>query len=230
MDFLKIILLSLFSLAMLFLITKIMGYRQISELSFFDYVEGITIGSIAAEMSTNIDLEWWKGVTAIGVYGIVGVLLSLMTRKSITARKIISGKPIVLIEQGKISEKSLKKAKIDINDLLASARLNGYFNIADIDCAVMENTGKISFQPTALKRQLNPKDFSFAPEREGLCYNVIIDAKIMQSDLKNAKMTEKQLKNQLKSRGVDLNNVLLATLDINKKLTVFEKGIDNNNQ
>ena len=92
MDFAYIIILSFVSLAVLFIITKIMGFRQISEMSFFDYVIGITIGSIAAEMATNIDLEWWKGILAMVVYGVVGVLISVLAQKSVKARKFISGK------------------------------------------------------------------------------------------------------------------------------------------
>ena len=128
MEFLYIVILSIVSLAVLFIITKVIGFRQISEMSFFDYVIGITIGSIAAEMSTNIDLEWWKGITAMAVYGIIGVILSLLSQKSLAARKIISGKPIILIEKGKIIKKNMKKARIELDDLLSSARGNGYFN------------------------------------------------------------------------------------------------------
>ncbi len=223
MEFLYIVLLSLASVVVLFAITKIIGYRQISELSFFDYVVGITIGSVAAEMSTNIDIEWWKGITAMLIYGIIGLSLSLLSQKSIKARKFISGRPIILIEKGKIIKDNIKKARIDIDDLLASARINGYFNIGDIDYAIMENTGKISFQPMPLKRQLNPKDFNFAPVREGLCINVIIDGKIMENDLKNAGMTKKELEKQVKAQNKKIENILLATVDANNSLTLFEK-------
>ena len=86
MEFAKIIILSVTAMVVLFLLTKLMGYRQINEMSFFDYVIGITIGSIAAEMSTNLELEWWKGITAMAVWAIIGLLLSVITQKSIKAR------------------------------------------------------------------------------------------------------------------------------------------------
>lgn len=223
MEFLYIIILSLVSITVLFIITKLMGYRQISEMSFFDYVVGISIGSIAAEMATNIDIEWWKGVTAMIIYGVIGIFLSVITQKSIKARRFISGTPIVLIEKGKINKESLKKARIEIDDLLTSARGNGYFNIGDIDYAIMETTGKISFLPVALKRQLTPQDFNFAPEREGLYVNVIIDGKIMDEDLKYAKMTMPHLKAELKKQNKKAEDVLLATVDIKKQLTIYPK-------
>lgn len=223
MEFVYVIVLSLGSILVLFVLTKIMGYRQISEMSFFDYIVGISIGSIAAEMATNVDLEWWKGVLAMTIYGGAGFLLSLVTQKSIRARKFISGQPIVLMENGKIIKKNLNKARLEINDLLTSARGNGYFNLADIDFAIMETTGKISFAPVSGKRQLNPQDFNFTPQKEGLYINVIVDGKIMEEDLKKSGMTLNELKRQLKSQGKKLQDIILATVDINKSLTIFEK-------
>lgn len=223
MDFAYIIILSFVSLAVLFITTKIMGFRQISEMSFFDYVIGITIGSIAAEMATNIDLEWWKGILAMVVYGVVGVLISVLAQKSVKARKFISGKPIIIIERGKISKKGMRKARVELDDLLTSARVNGYFNLSDIDYAIMETTGKISFQPVAQKRQLNPKDFNFAPEREGLYINVIMDGHIIDDNLSVAGVTKRELDNMLKAKGDKLENIFLGTIDINKQLTTYLK-------
>lgn len=223
MEFVYVMVLSLGSILVLFVLTKIMGYRQISEMSFFDYIIGISIGSIAAEMATNVDLEWWKGVLAMTIYGGVGFLLSFVTQKSIRARKFISGQPIVLMENGKIIKKNLNKARLEINDLLTSARGNGYFNLADIDFAIMETTGKISFAPVSGKRQLNPQDFNFTPQKEGLYINVIVDGKIMEEDLKKSGMTLNELKRQLKSQGKKPQDIILATVDINKSLTIFEK-------
>lgn len=224
MEFLYIIILSVVSLAVLFIITKVIGFRQISEMSFFDYVIGITIGSIAAEMSTNIDLEWWKGITAMAVYGIIGVILSLLSQKSIIARKIISGKPIILIENGKIRKNSLKKARISLDDLLSSARGNGYFDLSDIDYAIMETTGKISFQPVGQKRNLNPKDFNFAPQNEGIYINIIMDGNIIEDNLSVAGITKKELGNMLKARGEKVEDIILGTIDSNKQLSIFKKN------
>lgn len=224
MEFLYIVILSVVSLAVLFIITKVIGFRQISEMSFFDYVIGITIGSIAAEMSTNIDLEWWKGITAMAVYGIIGVILSLLSQKSLAARKIISGKPIILIEKGKISKKNMKKARIELDDLLSSARGNGYFNLSDIDYAIMETTGKISFQPVGQKRNLNPKDFNFAPQNEGIYINIIMDGNIIEDNLSVAGITKKELGNMLKARGERVEDIILGTIDSNKQLSIFQKN------
>ena len=223
MEFLNIIVLTIVSFLILFLLSKIMGYRAISELSFFDYVVGITIGSVAAEMATNIDMEWWKGATAMVIYALFDVLFSVLSQKSFFARQLISGTPIVLIYKGKIIKKNMKKAKIDLNELLSSARVAGYFNIADIEYAIMETKGSISFMPVPLKRPLNPKDFNFAPESEGLTVNVIIDGKIIDDDLKDAGITRKDLIRRVKQQNREVKNIFLGVMDSKGVLTLFDK-------
>lgn len=221
MEFAKIIILSVVAMAVLFLLTKLMGFRQINEMSFFDYVIGITIGSIAAEMSTNLDLAWWKGITAMAVWAIIGVLLSIVTQKSIKARRFISGEAIIIMQNGKIIKKNMKKAKIDIDDLIASARSNGYFNLADIDFAIMEITGNISFMPTPLKRALNPKDFNFAPQKENLSYDVVLDGKFVEKEIEKSKVSKNELKKMIENREIKLSEIALASIDKNKQLTII---------
>lgn len=223
MEFLQIVLLTVVSFIVLFVMTKIMGFRAISELSFLDYVVGITIGSVAAEMSTNIDIEWWKGVTAMAIYALFAVLSAYLSQKSARARRFLSGEPIIIINNGNIDKKAMKKAKIEINDLLTSARTQGYFDLADIDYAIMETTGKISFMPTPAQRQLNPKDFNFNPQRKGLCFNIVLDGNIMKNNLAAADINEAKVNSILAQRGVALNQILLATIDESGAVQIFEK-------
>lgn len=222
-DFLNILMLGAVSFFVLFLLSKVMGYRAISELSFFDYVVGITIGSVAAEMSTNIDMEWWKGITAMAIYAVLDIAFSFLSQKSIAARQVIIGNPIILIYKGKIYKRNLRKARIELNDLLTSARSAGYFNIADIDYAIMETTGKISFMPVPMKRPLNPKDFNFAPQSEGLTVNVIMDGKIMEDDLADAKIDKNDLIRRVKQQDKEVKNIFLGVMDSNGVLTLFDK-------
>lgn len=223
MEFLKIILLATASFAVLFVLTRLMGYRTISELSFFDYVIGISIGSIAAEMATNVDLEWYKGITAMVVYALFSIIFQLVQIKSSSVRRLISGQPIIIVEKGKIIKKNMKKARIELDDLISFARAAGYFNISDIDYAVMENTGKISFMPTAQKRPLNPKDFNFAPEAEGIPTNVIMDGRIMEDELPRVNLTKKDLIRRVRQQDKDVKDVFLGIVDSNGVLTLFEK-------
>lgn len=224
MDMLKVLILSVASFAVLFVLTKLMGYRQISEMSFFDYVVGITIGSVAAEMATNIDAQWWRGIIAMAVYALFEILLPWISRKSVRARSFISGKPVVLIKNGQIDKNALKKAHLDINDLLASARGQGYFSLSDIDGAIMETSGKVSFLPTPQMRQLNPKDFNFSPMHTGLCTNLVLDGKIMYSNLKETGIDERKLNKILADRQVRLKDVLLLTVNEAGQTEIYKKS------
>ena len=215
---------SVASFAVLFVLTKLMGYRQISEMSFFDYVVGITIGSVAAEMATNIDTQWWRGIIAMAVYALFEILLPWISRKSVRARSFISGKPVVLIKNGQIDKNALKKAHLDINDLLASARGQGYFSLSDIDGAIMETSGKVSFLPTPQMRQLNPKDFNFSPMHTGLCTNLVLDGKIMYSNLKETGIDERKLNKILADRQVRLKDVLLLTVNEAGQTEIYKKS------
>lgn len=223
MDFVKILILSTVSFVVLFILTKLLGYRQISQLSFFDYIVGITIGSIAAEMSTNIDLEWWKGILAMVVYFALCIAIDITVQKSLKLRGIIDGKPIVLMKNGEILKKSLKKAKIQINDLITAARVAGYFSLSEIDTAIMETTGSISFLPKPLSRPLNPKDFNFAPKRNGISIPLIIDGVVVTENLPKANTTQSKLNTILSQRGVKAEEILLATMDETGTVEIFKK-------
>lgn len=223
MEFLNIVTMSITALLVLFILTRVMGYKEISQLSLFDYIVGISIGSVAAEMATNIDVKWWHGLTPMVIFAGAELIISYISQKSIKARRLISGEPIVIIREGKIYKEALKKAKIETDDLMAAARSDGYFNLADIDCAIMETSGKISFLPMPMKRPLNAKDFNFAPIREGLCYTVISDGRIIGENLRKAEFTENKLLSFLEERGYEVENILIATINEAGRVDVFEK-------
>ena len=145
---LRIIPRSVVSLIVLFFITKLMGKKQVSELSLFDYVIGISIGNYTAEMVMNFDYQYINGIIAILSFGLISYLVSVITMKSMKLRRILIGIPTIIIEDGRISMKALQKTKLDINDLLEECRGAGYFDISEISYAILEVNGKISILPT----------------------------------------------------------------------------------
>lgn len=213
---------SIVSLTVLFIITKIMGYRQISQLSFFDYVIGISIGSIAAEMATNLEMDMWKPLLAMVIYGVCSIIISKISMKSIKARRFLSGAPVVVMYKGQIIRENLKKVHYDVNDLLTDARVSGYFDISDIDFAVMEDTGKISFLPKAEKMPPTVSDLGVNVSAGSIAANVIIDGEIMHGHLKNIGKDEVWLKKQLKMLHASPDEIFLATVDGNDKLRIFK--------
>lgn len=225
MEVLELILSAVLSLVILFILTKIMGYRQISQLSFFDYVNGITIGSIAAEMATDLDLHLWQPILAMVIYAAASIIVSLLSEKSIKARRFLVGVPVVLIQNGIIIPKNLKKVHYDANDLLSDARAEGYFNISDIQFAIMENTGKVSFLPASDKRPVTPQDLNFTPEQESLLANVVMDGNIMKAHLTQVGKDEQWLKKELDAQHLTVEETFLAVVDNNNKLTAFKKNV-----
>ena len=128
MEILYVIALSLGSIVAIFILTKLMGYRQMSQMSMFDYINGITIGSIAAEMATSLEENFVQPLVAMIVYAMSALMLSWIGSKSIRARRVIEGKPLVLMDHGKLYRENLKKAKIDVTEFLVQCRVNGYFD------------------------------------------------------------------------------------------------------
>ena len=213
-------------LIILFFITKMMGKKQISELNFFDYVVGITIGSIAADISLDIEKDMIAGIAALFIYGFISYIISFVSIKSILARRFFIGVPTVLVEKGKIIESGLKKSKIDVNDLLMEARENGYFNLDEIDYALMEVNGNISFLPKEKEKPVTKKDMKIKCSNEGLTVNAIIDSKYMVNNMKAINKDKEWLDHELKVKGYDnYDNILLATIDNNYKVTIYEKNV-----
>lgn len=224
MDFLKVLLMSSSSIAALFVSTKIIGEKQMSEISMFDYINSITIGSIAAEMATSLDESFWAPLTAIGVYTLIIFFITKVCQTSIKCRRFFAGRSIILMENGKIYCKNFTKGQIDINDFLTQCRLNGYFNIDDIDTAIMEQTGKISFLPKVGARTVTTKDMKIAATQDKLVTNVILDGNIMEENLKRTGNNKKWLENELQKHKIgNIKDVFLATCDSDNVMSVYKK-------
>lgn len=223
-EILYIIALSLGSVIALFILTKLMGYRQMSQMCMFDYINGITIGSIAAEMATSLEENYVQPLTAMIVYALAAILLSWLSSRSIKARRVIEGKPLVLLNNGELYWENLKKAKIDVNEFLVHCRGNGYFDVSKLETAVLEGDGKISFLPKAAERPVTPSDLNLSAQQDYMVANVILDGKIMEENLRHTGNDEKWLKNQIKGQGAEnVEDVLLATCDTSNQVTVFLK-------
>lgn len=222
-----VLLRGILSLTVLFLITKLLGKKQVSQLSLFDYVIGISIGNFAAEITINLEASLIYGVVAVVEFGVIAYFISILTMKSIKARRFFMGIPTVVIDKGKIMYNGLKKVHFDVNDLLEECRSNGYFDISEIEYAIMECNGKLSIMPKNLNKPVTLKDLNIKPSKDGLCANVIIDGVIMKQNLKNMNKDTSWLEQELSIKGYKkINNILLATLDCNEKLVIYEKNKD----
>ena len=220
----SVLLRALSSLLVLFLVTKILGKKQVSQLSLFDYVIGISIGNFAAEMTINLESEEFYGILAVIIFGLIAYLVSILTMKSIKLRRFFMGTPTILIQNGKILDNNFHKVKYDINDMLEQCRIKGYYDISDIEYAIVEANGELSVLPKETKRSLTPCDMQLNVKKEGLCANVIIDGKVMKKNLSIINKDEEWLNHELKIKGKNLKDVLLATVDVNEKVIFYERN------
>ena len=205
---------SIISVVILFVLARIMGKKQISQLSFFDYVSGISIGSIAANFAVDTSVNYYKGVTSLIVYALFPIALSYISLKSYKARKLLDGVPTILIQNGFIIEKNLIKTKMNIDDLLEECRTKDAFDIAEVEYAILETSGKVNVLMKSAHQPVTPKDMNLQSLYKGICTNVIIDGKILFDHLHSAKKDKIWLISELKKQNINnYHNVLLAYLD-----------------
>ena len=210
MDIIKVILTALLSVAALFVITKIMGHKQVSQLDFFDYVSGITIGSIGAELATELE-EPYKPLIALAIYGVASLILNFLAHKFQRTRKYINGTPTILMNDGKIYRENLKKAKLDLSEFMIMCREEGYFDLDEIQLAVFEHNGKLSILPRAASRPITPEDLKITAKATHIGVEVIMDGWIMGDNLSRAGKDEAWLAMKLKAQGYrHAKDILLA--------------------
>lgn len=224
MEVIQTILTALGSVVTLFILSKLMGNREMSQLSVFDYINSITIGSIAAEMATCQFTDVLKPFTSMIVFALFNLLLSVLTNKSVKLRRLLTGKPSILYDNGQLYYKTFVKAKMDLGEFLALCRVNGYFNLSDLQTVLLEANGKMSFLPIANKRPITGSDLNLSFSQNYLVANVIIDGKIMLQNLAHIGYDEKWLIKQLHSYKIsDISEVFLATCDRSGTLCIYKK-------
>ena len=222
MEVLQVVLASLFSAVVLFLIAKIIGHKQVAQLEFFDYITGITIGSIAAELATTLDKPWWKPTISMLVFGSITVALSIVTRRFARTRKFINGAPTIIMNDGKLYRENMKKAKLELSEFLLLCRQEGYFDLNDIQTAVFEYNGKLSILPKSTKRPLNPEDMKFDPKPKHIGTEIIMDGRVMDDNLKRKGLDDDWLKKKLKKQGYkSAKEIFLGICYDENQLTLF---------
>ena len=222
MEVLKIIGLSLGSIVILFVLTKIMGQREMSQLSIFDYFITITIGSIAAEMSTSLESNFIQPVVAMIIYAAVTLTVSFLNTKYVKLRPFLSGKTLILYNNGTLFKENFKKAKIDLNEFLVQCRTNGFFDLSDIKTALLEENGKISLLPYSDKRPVNPSDFNIKPKEDSVVTNLILDGKVMEENLKELGFEKLWLNKMLQKQGITkIENIFLAMYTNDGNLSAY---------
>ena len=215
-----VILRSVFILIILFAITKWLGKRQISQLSFFEYIAGMTIGDIAAQVSTGLDSKFFHGVFAILIFAVVPFLTGILSLKNKTARDFFEGKSTVLIKDGKILEDNLKKEKYTSDELLELLRGKDAFSVADVEFAVLEPSGELNVLLKKDRQPLTAKDIGLKVANEKEPQTVIMDGNVLDEPLSASGHNRAWLHAELEKLGVVIENVFLGQVDSYGQLTI----------
>ncbi|WP_339315291.1 DUF421 domain-containing protein [Paenibacillus sp. FSL R10-2734] len=219
-EWLEVVVRTLFAVVVLFLLTKLLGKRQVSQLSFFEYITGITVGSLAAYISLDTDKHWHLGLIALAVWVACSLGIEYLQMKSKKARDFIDFKSTVLIKDGKILEDHMKKERLTTDELLEELRKKDVFNISEVEFAIMESDGAINVLLKRENQPLTPKHLGIkvAPEKESQV--VIMDGKVLDKPLDTLNLTRSWLDGVLEKMGLTVENVFLGQVDSYGELTV----------
>ena len=199
----------------LFIISKILGKKQIAQLEFIDYTIGISLGSIAAEMAFSTDIPFYFFLIAMTVFFVLALLVAIVGRKCAFLKRWFKGKPATLIYEGKIDYKQLKKNNIVVNDLLSMLREKNYFDISDVAYAVFEPSGELSVMPVGAQKPLVMEDLDKSKIKKAALTDIlIVDGAVSYSGLSEIGKDTDWLFSRLKIKNKsDLDNIILAVYD-----------------
>jgi uncharacterized membrane protein YcaP (DUF421 family) len=215
------VLTTLVSVVVLFIIAKLIGHKQVAQLDLFDYINGITIGSIAAELATELESPH-RPLTAMIVYGAVAVALNLITNKFMRVRKYVNGTPTIIMDGGKLYRKNMKKAKLDLSEFLLMCRQAGYFHLEEIQTAVYEYNGVLTILPASENRPLTPQDMNLSPEKAAILAEVIMDGRVLGENLQRMGKDVNWLQKRLREQGFSsVREIFLGLCDDKGNVSLY---------
>lgn len=212
------------------ILSKLIGIKIISQMNFFDFIMGVSVGSMIAKIVIDKDHVVFSGITALLMFTLLTIATSYLNLKSYTARMIMNAKTLILIENGRIIDKNVRKLKITVNELMMKLREKDVFNLEDVQFAIMERNGQLSVLIKANKKPVTPYDMELNVKNSSLLNDIIIDGKIIDKNLKIAGIDKKWLQSEIKKKNINkIEDIFYAGVDKNKKLIISEKYPNNFN-
>lgn len=222
--YLNILFRSIITYFVLLMFTRIMGKKQLSQLTYFDYIVGITIGSIASAASVDRHIDVFQSCFSIIVWSIVTVLISIAVLKSIKLRLWIDSEPLVIIDKGKVIYKNMKKANYNIGDLLMQLRNKDVFYITDVEVAILEPDGKLSVLKKAEKTSVTVEDMNIKKPKTGMMVEITLNGTILSNHLLQIKKDEKWVFEQLKLKNIcNIEDVVFAGVQADGQIYIVTK-------
>lgn len=195
---------TLLGFSVLFFLTRVLGKKQLSQMTFFTYITGIALGNIAGDMVVHRDIKLVDGVTGLTLWAFLTLAIEYIALKSAKARILLDGEPTIIIKQGKINEKAMKSNKLNMDDLTMLLRIKDVFSIAEVDYAILEPNGQFSVLKKVEYENVTIKDagISITP-RKYLPSELVVDGKIVKKNLKELSLSEDWLLNELRKKGIN---------------------------
>ncbi|MDP4550629.1 DUF421 domain-containing protein [Alkalihalobacillus macyae] len=219
-DWIEIVLRSLLVLAGLFVITKLLGKKQLSKLSYFEYIVGIIIGDIAGSLSMDAEVNLVNGITSILIWTLVSILLSYLSLKNKKIRDIVEGKARVFIKDGKILEGNLRKERFTSDELLEMLRKKSVFSVREVEFALLEADGELSVLLKRDYRAVKPSELWLQLPEDKEPRTVIMDGQIIEEMVEKVGRNKGWLQNMLADKHVNVEDVYLAQLHSDGKLSL----------
>jgi len=213
---------------MLLAVTRFLGKEQLSQLTFYDYVVGITLGDVAGFALVSHENKFLESMYILMLFAACAFGISLLTQNSRKARLLIEGEPTVLIYKGQILEQNMNRARYNMDNLITQLRGKGYFKVTEVQFAILETNGELSVLPKPDKKPLTPADMQMFTRYQGLPLDLIMNGKIIAENLQKKSIDEKWLFDQLAARGYGVKDIVYASIDSddNLFLDVYEDQTD----
>jgi len=217
---------TLIGLVVLLLLTRVLGKKQLSQLTVFTYITGIALGNMVSEMIMQKDVRIIDAMIAMNLWCVLIIVIEYVSLKNSKARVLMDGEPTIVIKNGQILEQSLKKQRLNIDDLTMQLRLNNVFSITDVEYAILEPNGALTVMKKFEQEAVTKVDMKIIPEsiRIGLPAEVIVDGKIVEKNLTELGYTRQLLDKELRKQNInDIKVILFAELQQDRSLHIQKR-------
>lgn len=220
-EYVLILIRSIWAFLLLLVMTRMMGKKQLSQLTFFDYCVGITIGSIAATLSVDQNVKIFNGLISLTIWGLFPILLAFIGLKSRAFLHFTDGKPAILIKEGKVLEESMKKNQLTIDELMMLLREKSIFKVSDVEMAILETNGELSVMKKTVESPITPRLLGMAVKQEHAPTLLIVDGNILENNLSTLGYSEEWLVNEIQKQGAStIEDVFIGQIDSKGELFV----------
>ncbi|WP_281975733.1 DUF421 domain-containing protein [Halobacillus litoralis] len=224
MSYLEVLSRGLVLFSTLYFLARVLNKKLISQMTFFDFVAGITLGSMTATLTFSVNVSLGKGVFGLILFALLVLIIDVLCLKNFHLRKVFNSEPTVLMDNGKVLENGMKKVRFTVDELLIQLRKKNVFHFSDVESAVLETDGSVSVLKKAGRQTITQQDLNIIKKTAGLPQIVMIEGNVLPYSLKSMGKDESWLKNQLKQRGIsDLTDVIVAQLSATDELYIDTK-------